>query len=318
MRLPVKKIWKRTIFPIFTSYAKNFSILPCFYALLRMNFMVSLLDKSAPPLVQLLEVKRVDGPDRQALIEHVRALSPAVPEDDKIVSHIRGGRGQAEQCLEQLDPAKYGSSRNHLGGAVTRLSPYIRHGIVNVTDARDYALDISTAKEAEKFIQQLAWREYWQRLYKEFPRNIWQDVEPYKTGFSRDDYADDLPDDIVEGRTGIACIDHFIAELLTSGYVHNHARLYLAGYICHWRRIKWQAGARWFLTHLLDGDPASNNLSWQWAASTFSHKPYYFNLENVEKFSGEDVDTRIVTNLPLAASYEALYARLFPNLEPKQ
>lgn len=70
------------------------------------------------------------------------------------------------------------------------------------------------------------------------------------------------------------------------------------------------------LTHLLDGDPASNNLSWQWAASTFSHKPYYFNLENVTKFSGEDVDTRPETNAALDDSYEALYQRLFPNLEP--
>ena len=279
--------------------------------------MVSLLDRYAPTLVHPLAVDRLKGTDRQTLIERVRALSPSVSDKDDIVSEIRGGRMQAEQCLEQLDPVKYGSSRNHLDGAVTRLSPYIRHGVMNVTDVRDYALDISTAKEAEKFIQQLAWREYWQRLYKEFPRNIWQDIEAYKTGFSPDDYADDLPRDIAEGRTGLACIDHFIAELLTTGYVHNHARLYLAGYICHWRRVKWQAGARWFLTHLLDGDPASNNLSWQWAASTFSHKPYYFNLENVEKFSSDNVDTRIVNNLPLAGTYEALYERLFPNLELK-
>lgn len=279
--------------------------------------MVSLLDRTALSLVQPRPMERLEGTDRQTFIDRVRDFSPNVPKEDTIVSEIRGGRMQAERCLAQLDPAKYGSSRNHLDGAVTRLSPYVRHGVMNVTDVRDHALDVSTAKESEKFIQQLAWREYWQRLYSEFPRNIWQDVEPYKTGFSPGDYADYLPSDIAEGRTGIACIDSFIAELLNTGYVHNHARLYLAGYVCHWRRVKWQAGACWFLTHLLDGDPASNNLSWQWAASTFSHKPYYFNLENVEKFSGDDVDTRIETNLPLAGTYEALHERLFPNLGPK-
>ncbi|MEP4053174.1 MAG: FAD-binding domain-containing protein [Litorimonas sp.] len=286
--------------------------------MLRITFMVSLLDKSTSAVTYPRALEPLNGFDRKALVERVRELSPALSCSDEAVSQMRGGRVQAERLLDQLNPAEYGSSRNHLDGAVTRLSPYIRHGVMSVTDVRDRALDISCSKQAEKFIQQLAWREYWHRLYKEFPQNIWQDVEPYKTGFSPEDYQDDLPRDIKEGRTGIACIDSFISELLGSGYVHNHARLYLAGYICHWRRVKWQAGARWFLTHLLDGDPASNNLSWQWAASTFSHKPYYFNLENVEKFSSENVDTRIETNRPLAASYETLYERLFPNLGPKQ
>ena len=90
--------------------------------------------------------------------------------------------------------------------------------------------------------------------------------------------------------------------------------MYLASYIVHFRRIKWQTGAKWFLHHLLDGDVASNNLSWQWVASTFSHKPYIFNLENVDKYFGKLVDTSPLTNQPLHASYEALQARLFPNV----
>lgn len=285
--------------------------------MLRIKTVVKLIARTASALTCPRVLRRLDVSDRKAVVGRVRDLSPALSCSDDVISEMRGGREQAERCLDNLDPAGYGSTRNHLDGAVTRLSPYIRHGVMSVTDVRDRALDISYPKESEKFIQQLAWREYWQRLYKRFPRKIWQDVESYKTGFSSDDYRDDLPSDIMEGRTGVACIDTFISELLTTGYIHNHARLYLAGYVCHWRRVKWQAGARWFLTHLLDGDPASNNLSWQWAASTFSHKPYYFNLENVEKFSSKNVDTRIETNLPLAASYETLYERLFPNLGPK-
>jgi deoxyribodipyrimidine photo-lyase len=86
----------------------------------------------------------------------------------------------------------------------------------------------------------------------------------------------------------------------------------------HWRRVRWQAGARWFLQHLLDGDPASNNLSWQWVASSFSHKPYLFNRANLERFSAG----RYCVSCPLAragcpfeASYEALQARLFRPLD---
>jgi len=251
--------------------------------------------------------------DRAAIIAEVRRLSPNLPAGDEIVSPIQGGRAAAAARLERLNPEKYGKTRNYLDGAVTQLSPFIRHGVMGAEEVRDRALDLTSCKVAEKFIQQLTWREYWQRLYREHPDHIWNDVEDYKTGFGPEDYADDLPEDIAAGETGVACIDQFIDQLLSTGYLHNHARLYLAGYICHWRRVKWQAGARWFLSHLLDGDPASNNLSWQWVASTFSHKPYYYNLDNVEKFSGPEIDTAFKRNKPLAGTYEDLREQLFPN-----
>jgi len=122
-----------------------------------------------------------------------------------------------------------------------------------------------------------------------------------------------LPYDIEQGETGIACIDHFIQDLLQTGYMHNHTRMYVASYVVHFRRVKWQAGARWFLRHLLDGDPASNNFSWQWVASTFAHKPYFFNLDNVAKYCGNQVDCSPAHNQALDASYEQLEARLFPH-----
>ena len=90
--------------------------------------------------------------------------------------------------------------------------------------------------------------------------------------------------------------------------------MYVASYVVHWRRVRWQAGARWFLQNLLDGDPASNNLSWQWVASTFSNKPYIFNLENVAKYTGHEVNTRFADNRMLGYSYEQLNELLFPNL----
>jgi deoxyribodipyrimidine photo-lyase len=88
--------------------------------------------------------------------------------------------------------------------------------------------------------------------------------------------------------------------------------MYVASYIVHFRRIKWQAGANWFLQHLLDGDEASNNFSWQWVASTFSNKPYIFNLENVDKYFSGQVDTSAENNQLLNFSYDVLSQRLFP------
>ena len=254
---------------------------------------------------------------RDALVKRARALNPHLSEDDQAVSPTRGGRDAAERRLREIDPIAYGRSRNHLDGAVTQLSPFLRHGVVSLAEVRDRVLGaVNEPADAEKMVQQLAWRDYWQRLYADMGEGVWEDREDWKTGFSPEDYADELPEDIRDGQTGVAAIDHFIRELITTGWLHNHARLYLASYICHFRRVKWQVGARFFLRHLLDGDVASNNLSWQWVASTFANKPYYFNLDNLQKFCGTDIDTSYHKNKPLAGSYEDLHLKLFPNLDP--
>jgi deoxyribodipyrimidine photo-lyase len=254
--------------------------------------------------------------DRDALINHVRALSPSLSPDDVSVSDTRGGRQAGQNLLGKIDPIAYGHSRNYLGGAVSYLSPYIRHGIISLNEVRNFALEAAPEDEPirpiEKFVQELAWRDFWQRVYQQNPDWIWQDVETYKTGFAPDDYSDTLPDDIETARTDCAAINHFITSLKTTGYLHNHARMYLAAYIVHWRRVKWQAGAHFFLAHLLDGDPASNNLSFQWVASTFSNKPYFFNLENLQKFAHPQAPCAEADNLALAGSYDQLAARLFP------
>ncbi|WP_298913707.1 FAD-binding domain-containing protein [uncultured Algimonas sp.] len=257
--------------------------------------------------------------DRRDLAVLARALSPHLGADDQLVSPTQGGREAAMDRMASIDPVAYARTRNHLDGAVTLLGPYIRHGVVALPDVRDTALaTVGHPTDAEKLVQQLAWRDYWRRLYGDYGMRIWDDLEDYKTGFGPEDYADTLPDDIKAGATGVAAIDAFVEELVTTGCLHNHARLYLAAYVCHFRRVKWQAGARFFLRHLLDGDPASNNLSWQWVASTFSNKPYYFNLENLQRFADGVVDTRYEHNVVLAGSYEDLHLRLFPNLDPPE
>ncbi|MDP5337122.1 MAG: deoxyribodipyrimidine photo-lyase, partial [Nodularia sp. (in: cyanobacteria)] len=171
--------------------------------------------------------------------------------------------------------------------------------------------------DASKLINELGWRDYWQRLYVKLGDRIWENQEEYKTGYTPTDYADKLPADITAGTTGMVCIDNFSQELRKTGYLHNHIRMWLAAYIIHWRRIRWQAGAKWFLEHLLDGDPASNNMSWQWVASTFSHKPYFFNRENLERYT-KGVYCRqcpLYGHCDFEGSYEELEQRLFPQGE---
>jgi deoxyribodipyrimidine photo-lyase len=228
-----------------------------------------------------------------------------------------GGRREALRRLHAINPVEYGRNRNHLDGAVTRLSPYIRHGVLTLREVLDHVLTRHRPTSIAKFISELGWRDYYQRVWALLGDRIWDDLEPYKTGFRAADYADELPADLLEARTGVDYVDHFVRELHETGYLHNHARMWLAAYVVHARRIQWQAGARWFLAHLLDGDEASNNLSWQWCASTFSHKPYIFNRENVLKYSGDRFAQR-QRHDPFDDSYEAIAARLFRDAMPDE
>lgn len=249
--------------------------------------------------------------DRAELTEYLRTV---FPEAEGGPSPTLGGRKAALAALERIQPERYGSTRNFLDGAVTRLSMYIRHGVLSLAEVRRAALAMTRdPQRIAKFIQELAWRDYWQRVWRRIGDGIWQDQEPYKTGWRAQEYTGQLPADFEEGRTGLACIDSFARELAETGYLHNHARMRAAAYVVRWRRLRWQAGARWFLRHLLDGDPASNNLSWQWVASTFSHRPYFFNRGNLEKYTdgrfSRDCPRR--RDCPLAGEYDELSRRLF-------
>jgi deoxyribodipyrimidine photo-lyase len=249
------------------------------------------------------------------MIDYLRQEFPQAAARDSHISETRGGRKAAEATLAQVNPTAYAATRNRLNGAVTRLSMYLRHGVLSLAEVRDAALrKVKRSQEAEKLINEFAWRDYWQRLYRKLGDGIWNDREAYKTGLRPSQYTEALPADIARGETGMACIDAFARELHETGYLHNHARMWLAAYVVHWRHVRWQAGARWFLQHLLDGDPASNNLSWQWVASTFSHKPYIFNRENLERNTGGVYcrDCPLRGRCAFEGSYEALTDTLFP------
>ena len=228
-------------------------------------------------------------------------------------SPIKGGILHAQKKLDKLDISHYSKSRNHLSGSVSQLSAYIEHGLIDPTEILRFIDTTSDRKNAYLFLQQLSWRDFFAKRFKQNPESVWFDMQPYKTGFEADDYADEMPKDILQAKTNVAVINQFINEIKMNGYLHNHARLYLASYIVHWRQIKWQAGAKWMLKHLLDGNIASNNYSWQWVASTASNKPYIFNLENILKFANaSSYNLNSIDNQPIAYSYEELNKRLFP------
>jgi deoxyribodipyrimidine photo-lyase len=193
------------------------------------------------------------------------------------------GRAAALARLQAVRPNDYARSRNALDGAVTRLSPYLAHGVLTLPEAHAAISARHRLDPQHKLVYEFGWREFFHHVWMHRGNAIFQSL--HAGPLPELEYASVLPDDIREGRTGVPVIDRAVRELYASGYLHNHARMWLASYVVHVRKVHWRAGADWLYGHLLDGDLASNHLSWQWVAGTASHKPYLFNAENVARFA---------------------------------
>jgi deoxyribodipyrimidine photo-lyase len=206
------------------------------------------------------------------------------------------------QRIRNVDPIKYGSSRNYINGSVTYLSPYISRGIISTKFVLSEILKKGyKPAQIEKFIQELAWRDYWQQIWISKGDAINSDLKHMQTPVSNTS----ISKKIVEGNTGIEAIDEAIQEFYKTGYLHNHLRMYIASLACNISQSHWKVPAQWMYYHLLDADWASNALSWQWVAGANANKKYVANQENINKYCFTHQ-----TNTFLDVPYEA-----FPSLE---
>jgi deoxyribodipyrimidine photo-lyase len=207
-------------------------------------------------------------------------------------------RTEALARAGSVNPTRYARTRNALNGNVSYLSPYITHGVISVNEVLAAVGEKHRVGWQDKFVFELGWREYFQHVWSRLGDDIWNDAHHPPANH----YQSVLPDDIRTAQTGVAIIDQQIAQLYETGYLHNHARMWIASYVVHIRKIDWRTGAKWMYAHLLDGDLASNTLSWQWVAGTWTGKPYLFNAENVERYAA-GVDCR---GSVIDKSYESL------------
>jgi deoxyribodipyrimidine photo-lyase len=200
--------------------------------------------------------------------------------------------------IEAIDPIKYAQTRNYLNGRITYLSPYLSRGVISLPQILNSILKKGyPTKAAEKLIQELAWREYYQRVWQAKSNQIWEDLKQPQQEVAH--YS--MITAITNTNTGIQVIDKEIKQLSESGYLHNHIRMYLSSIVCNIGKAHWLNPSKWMYYHLLDGDIASNNCSWQWVAGAFSSKKYYCNQENINKYTFSNQ-----TNTFLDTSYEAL------------
>ena len=183
--------------------------------------------------------------------------------------------------LDAVDLAAYARSRNALDGAATQLSPYLTHGVLTMHEATARLAARYPLRFSDKLVFEFAWREFFHHVWGHHGDTVLHDLRDAALWPGR--RADTLPADVREGRTGVPAIDAAVRQLYATGHLHNHARMWLASYVVHLRKVHWRAGADWLYGHLLDGDVPSNHLSWQWVAGTFSSKPYLFNADNVAR-----------------------------------
>mgnify|MGYP003335890135 FL=1 len=119
----------------------------------------------------MIDLGHLLGCDRERLVAEI---ARAIPAADRGQSHasvialpIRGGRNAALARMATIDPAAYARTRNHVAGAVTGLSPWIRHGVVSLAEVRDRALGLARRPdEATKLVSELGWRDYWRQVHE--------------------------------------------------------------------------------------------------------------------------------------------------------
>ena len=200
-----------------------------------------------------------------------------------------------QSALQRLDDflaeaPLYAARRNHVASGhphVSRLSAAIRHRLITEAEVVEAALQKYPFRVVEKFLQEVLWRGYWKGWLERRPW-VWD-------GYGASDAAVD-PEvatacrEVAAGWSPSGIMNHFARELLETGYLHNHARMWWASYWIHHCGLPWEFGARHFFRHLLDADPASNTLGWRWVAGRQTRgKTYLATAQNIRKFCAPEL-----------------------------
>jgi deoxyribodipyrimidine photo-lyase len=189
----------------------------------------------------------------------------------------------------ELGLASYAERRDIMAVAGTsRLSPYLRLGAVSVRAALRGALDLladggaeaAAARESiERWAGEIAWHDFYTQVLYHFPHVL---GGAFRREFDGLEWENDpgLFAAWQEGRTGYPVVDAAMRQLRQEGWMHNRARMVVASFLTKDLLVDWRWGERHFMRLLLDGDPAVNNGSWQWAAGTGTDAQPYFRIFN--------------------------------------
>lgn len=182
--------------------------------------------------------------------------------------------------------ARYADDRNRLDlDGTSQLSPYLRFGMISARQCAVAALEaaaVGAAAErqgAETWLTELIWREFYIAILYHFPDVLREAFRPELRAIP---WANDEAQFAAwcAGRTGYPVIDAAMRQLAQTGWMHNRARMIVASFLVKDLLIDWRWGERFFMQHLLDGDPAANNGGWQWTAGVGTDAAPYFRVFN--------------------------------------
>ena len=192
---------------------------------------------------------------------------------------------------------RYTDRRNHDDGPgedgwrdnVSQLSPWLHAGLISEEEVLRAVLHQHSPRTAEKFIAEVFWRIYFKGYLEQRP-TIWADFcagrDAAYSATERNAGLRTAYHQATEGRTGIEAFNVWAHELVSTGYLHNHARMWFASIWIFTLKLDWRLGADFFLRHLIDGDAASNTLSWRWVAGLHTKgKHYMARPDNIARYT---------------------------------
>lgn len=230
----------------------------------------------------------------QALNKFVKHLNPDIL--------VRGGR---DNGLKQLKNAlrnisHYSKTRDELSKSTSELSAYIKFGCVSIREV------YKIFKTNKSFIRQLYWRDFYASILTFFPYVLGSAMNT-KYNKIHWNHNENWLNAWKNGETGFPIVDAGMRQLNKTGYMHNRARLIVASFLVKTLLISWEKGEQYFATKLVDYDPASNNLNWQWCASSAIDSQPYFRIFNPwNQQENYDPDCKYIKNwIPELANIES-------------
>jgi deoxyribodipyrimidine photo-lyase len=237
-------------------------------------------------------------------------------------------RSAALGAMQAFVPAmgkKYENGRNYDHGAgqhtaVSVLSPYICRRLLCEREVVAAALAVHGPDDARAFIEEVVWRGYFKGWLERRPQ-VWAS---YVSGLNADlvslkrDRQLRRDVELAEtGQSGLGYFDTWAHELVNTGYLHNHARMWFASIWIFTLGLPWRLGADFFYRHLLDGDAAANTLNWRWAVGLHTRgKPYPARAENIATFTGGRFNQRDLDLAKVTKCLEATEPDGLPNVLP--
>ncbi|WP_316014355.1 FAD-binding domain-containing protein [Roseobacter sp. HKCCA0434] len=204
-----------------------------------------------------------------------------VPEREAALAHLAGFVPRmGERYARRRNYVEHGAD-----GPTSALSPWLSTGLLTEREVLATALEAHGAEAAASFVREVFWRLYF-RGWLEHRPEVWTRYREDVTRLASLHAGTEGWRRAVSGETGIECYDTWLAELVETGWLHNHVRLWFASIWIFTLGLPWQLGADLFLRHLKDADAASNTLSWRWVAGLHSRgKHYVAHADNIATFT---------------------------------